>query len=451
MKKKFYLPACTVLSFMLLSSGCTPVPTEEKQGNEVKIENGSGNTVIQVNIKIENIETNAPITNGSIVLAIDGKEFKEKLNAEGIASLPVDKSFENRKATLTVKDSKGNEQYTQGYVIQETPQEPNKIAIQPFKRFVINEINGHIAQGAENEHTFPAKPNVPLLVQVKNSDALSFTVKILNASAEVLSDHNYIHSPDAFYNIPFTAPAEGNYTVKIIGYRNEGNYKIHIVYLDGEGDLSNNQLVLNNEQQHYDKVGLGSYDSYFVTGLANNTIVVQTKCQDHLSYQVKIYNSIGEKVEESSILGPSEQYYNMPFTPQDSGRYEIRVLGYGGFGPYDVRYYVLSKPVYEAIEFGTIKSSKVGQNGYHEYQFKGIRNKSLRIKTMCSQGLSYFVQVFNASGEQVSNNSSIYGNTERYNDELFTPQKDGDYVVRIVGYRHFGEYKLLLEDAGNSN
>ena len=437
-----------IIITIFLAFGCKNKNSSQEKGeqeNQIEIENSDGNTIIQVNLKIENIETDAPITNGSIVLVIDGKTIEESLNSQGLASLSMSKSFENKNARLIVKDSEGNEQYSQNYIIKETETEPKKISIQPFKRFVVDEINGQIAEGAANEYTFQAEPNYPILIQVRSNGNLSYYLQILNSATEVIVKEGIFNKSATFHNIPFTAPKKDIYTIKVIGYRNEGNYTINVVYIDSENDEVDSKLALIEQQQHYDKIGKGSYDSYLFKGVPNNTVVIQSKSNGNLSYYVQLYNSIGERIINEGTFRQSEKYYNIPFTPKDSGEYEIRILGYRGFGSYDVKYYSLEAPVYEQVEFGKIKSATLGEGAYHEYQFVGIRNQSIRIKTMGKSDLNYYVQIYNASGEQLLN-AGTYGRSVKYIDNLFTAKKDGDYIVRILGYRDFGEYKILLEE-----
>jgi len=436
-----------VLILQLITLSCSDSGSKENvddQGNTAAIKNGNNNTIVQVNIKIENIETSNPITDGKIVLKIDNDLIEGILNNQGVATLDVKETLLDKPARLIVQDSKGNEQYSQNYIVQATKEEPKKIAIQPFKRFVVDEINGQIAQGAANEYTFSVEPNVPLLIQVKGSGKLSFTIEILNSATETILKKGTFYRSAIFNNIPFTAPKKDTYTLRVLGYNNEGSYTIHVIYVDSDADQTNSKLKLVENQQHYDKVGKGSYDAYLFDGVPNQTAIIQSKGTDNLGYLVQLYNSIGERIFSKGTFYKSDQYNNIPFTPLDSGQYEIRIEATNGFGSYDLRYYNLAVPVFKQAEFDTIMSALLGEGGYHEYQFTGVRNQTVKVKTMGLENLSYQVQVFNASGEQLLKKGTYY-RSEKFADNLFTPDKDGDYMVRIVGTNHFGEYKILME------
>ncbi len=416
-----------------------------EQGNKTTIK-GNGNTVIQINFQVDNIETGAPITNGNLILAIDGQQIKEAISADGTVSLPVDTTYKNKPAKLIIQDSLGNVQYTQPFIIPESNNTEKKLNIKPFKRFVIDEVNGDLAQGETRSHSFRLNANTPVLIQTQSQGNLQYSVQIVNTEKEVLKNWGTYRPSESFYENPFTAEKSGEYYVQVKGHYYDGNYKIHVVFVDDKKNFADTTVSINNDQIISDRIAEGSFDDYELDAEKDQTIVVHTKSDpnSNLNYYVMLFNSIGERVINKGSFRGSNRYEEFAFTPPDSSKYILRIYGSRGYGSYDIKYEKLPKPVIANISLGEVKGSTLGNGGQHQYIFNGVQNNSIKVKTMSTPNLRYRVQILNASGEVISN-QGVYYPSDKYNEFIFPPPKNGDFIINIIGTNSYGDYKVIIE------
>ena len=76
-----------------------------------------------------------------------------------------------------------------------------------------------------------------------------------------------------------------------------------------------------------------------------------------------------------------------------------------------------------------------------EHEFEGIANSPVLFTTAGTDNLRYYVQVF--KGKKNLYERLTHANSE--SSHPFTPQKNGTYTAKLLGFRSYGEYSLTIE------
>ena len=109
-----------------------------------------------------------------------------------------------------------------------------------------------------------------------------------------------------------------------------------------------------------------------------------------------------------------------------------------------------SKPVLEISQNEVVKKitskpvvfqGKIAKGQVVEQNFEGVSNSPVLFTASGAKHLLFYVQIF--KGKKKLYEKLV--NADRDIAHNFTPQKNGTYTVKLLGYKHYGEYSLNLD------
>ena len=180
-------------------------------------------------------------------------------------------------------------------------------------------------------------------------------------------------------------------------------------------------------------------------GTANSPLLITNeKTSGGFSYYLEILK--GKKVVYGAGHGSSKKTEHI-FTPKKDGTYIIKLSGKGYHGEYNL---IMEQITTNAeltgkanvIAVGETIEGKLANGAIAEYRFIGTANSPLLITNeKTSGGFSYYLEIL--KGKKV-----VYGaghGSSKKTEHIFTPKKDGTYIIKLSGKGYHGEYNLIME------
>ena len=106
------------------------------------------------------------------------------------------------------------------------------------------------------------------------------------------------------------------------------------------------------------------------------------------------------------------------------------------------------EPNLEPIEIGESKRGSLAEEQHKEYGLKAPPNTPLLIVFQVDPHLSFLVEIYDPKGIRVKQYQvGPFGSssTSRRSSQIaFTPQIDGQYVIKLTGHRKFGNFTMTM-------
>ena len=194
-------------------------------------------------------------------------------------------------------------------------------------------------------------------------------------------------------------------------------------------------------------VAENAFDDYAFQGTANVPLTFDftgTGEENTGNYRVLIFAA--EDLEEplnSTLYGTFGQAPILGFSPPENGGYVLRIRGENNIVDYRVRAQYLSGPPEErqtptVINYGDTAKGAVTSGSYDEYRFTGTFNETILLSFSYDGEDSrytgnYRVEFYRVGQEEPIETSPLYSSFGTPPEIDFTPQEDGDYLIRVVG------------------
>ena len=195
-------------------------------------------------------------------------------------------------------------------------------------------------------------------------------------------------------------------------------------------------------------VAENAFDDYAFQGTANVPLTFDftgTGEENTGNYRVLIFASddLEEPLYSSTLYSTFGQAPILGFSPPENGGYVLRIRGESNIVDYRVRAQYLSGPPEErqtptVINYGDTAKGAVTSGSYDEHRFTGTFNETILL-TFSYDGEdsrytgSYRVEFYRVGQEEPIETSPLYSSFGTPPEIDFTPQEDGDYLIRVVG------------------
>ncbi len=195
-------------------------------------------------------------------------------------------------------------------------------------------------------------------------------------------------------------------------------------------------------------VAENAFDDYSFQGTANVPLTFDftgTGEENRGQYSVGIFaaDNLEEALYSSYRLGTYGRAPLIGFAPTEDGQYVLRIRGEGEVVDYQVRAQYLSGPPEErqtptVINYGDTAEGAVTSGSYDEYRFTGTFNETILLSFSYDGEDSRYtgncrVEFYRVGQEEPIETSPLYSSFGTPPEIDFTPQEDGDYLIRVVG------------------
>ena len=162
-------------------------------------------------------------------------------------------------------------------------------------------------------------------------------------------------------------------------------------------------------------------------------------------YTVLIYNAedLDEPLFNSYNQGTAVQAPVFGFTPPQDGEYILRIRGVSGIAEYEVTMNHLNGPPEErqeptVLEYGDTATGAVTTDSYDTYRFTGTFNETILLNfsydiSDSRYNGSYRVEFYRVGEDEPLDTTYNYSTFAAPPELTFTPQEDGEYLIRVVG------------------
>ncbi len=195
-------------------------------------------------------------------------------------------------------------------------------------------------------------------------------------------------------------------------------------------------------------VAENAFDDYTFVGQVNVPLTFDftgTGEENQGNYRILIFDTddLEEPLYSSSVLGTFGRAPLIGFSPPEDGGYVLRIRGENNVVDYRVRAQYLSGPPEErqtptVIDYGDTATGAVTTGSYDVYRFTGSFNEPILLSFSYDNednryNGTYRVEFYRVGQEEPIETSPLYGTFGALPEIDFTPQGDGDYLIRVVG------------------
>ena len=211
-------------------------------------------------------------------------------------------------------------------------------------------------------------------------------------------------------------------------------------------------------------VAENAFDDYTFQGQTNVPLTFDftgTGEENRGRYSVALFNqdNLDEPLYTSFTISTFGQPLLIGFSPPEDGTYVLRVRGELDVVDYRVRAQYLSGPPKErqeltVLNYGDTATGAVTFGSFDSYRFTGTANEpvlltfSYDLEDSRYRG-NYQVEFYRVGQEEPLETSFTYSNFAPPPEVDFTPQEDGDYLIRVLGTGTVGtslvRYSFALE------
>jgi len=194
-------------------------------------------------------------------------------------------------------------------------------------------------------------------------------------------------------------------------------------------------------------IKLNETDGYALKLKKNSPVLLATpKMEKGTRFDLQIWSSKNKMLRQEKNLGAT--YKEMLFTPEDSDRYELKVIGTRNQGDYDLIVTQLAKDSElrsssNRIQDGERIEPMIAAGAESEYRYRGSKNTPiLLVSEKTSNGMSYELQLVDRSRKLIKQWKGLGTN---HNELVFTPPRNNQYVLRFIGEKGYGRAGLAMQ------
>ncbi len=188
-----------------------------------------------------------------------------------------------------------------------------------------------------------------------------------------------------------------------------------------------------------------SYQYLWFSAKENNPVRFTLNKKGNLWYRFKILNNSANQVLLQADVETNKR--EVTFAPPYDGDYYILLLGYFGYGKYDIRFKnVLTRTLPNSssespLRFGINRFERSAVGVQRRFAFFGSANEPVRLNIEPEREVWLRVRILDPQGRVVRTID-----VENHPREIiYTPQTDGKYVITIAGYFGDGQYSIKLD------
>jgi hypothetical protein len=321
----------------------------------------------------------------------------------------------------------------------------------------IQEFSGNIAKSAMNVHVVKLEENSPVRLSFSaTGDAEKYNVEIWDSARRVVYRNPAKHySGLETFNIPFTPPRNDTYSLCIIGTEGEGKYSVKISSIASDSQLRAETNVI--QVGGYAAEGMmaqGAVAEYRINLEQNSPVrLILSATGDQWKFNVEIYNSSGKSAyRNSSLTYSGTETFTIPFTPQKSGIYSLRIVGAEGEGRYSVKVKSIALDSQLRAESNVLHGGDdavdgvIAQGAVAEYRINVEATKPIRLHFFATGDRGkYNVEILDSTGKAIYLDPyKRYSGTEEATIPFSTLKSD-TYSLRILGIEGECKYSLAVE------
>ena len=247
---------------------------------------------------------------------------------------------------------------------------------------------------------------------------------------------------DATYSGAFSGSNQTEVTIDVT----ENDTTIVEVTYTSVGSVEEGEIAPGTAREGL--VAENAFDDYTFVGRANVPLTFDftgTGEENQGNYRVLIFDAddLEEPLYSSSVLGTFGRAPLIGFSPTEDGGYVLRIRGENNVVDYRVRAQYLSGPPEERQEptmlsYDETATGAVTAGSFDSYRFTGSFNEPVLLtfdyddEDLRYTGL-YRVKFYRVGQEEPLETSQSYSSIGTPPEIDFTPQEDGDYLIRVVG------------------
>lgn len=189
-------------------------------------------------------------------------------------------------------------------------------------------------------------------------------------------------------------------------------------------------------------------DSYSLQLKRNSPILLATpKMEKGARFDLQLLTAKKKVLKQATNLGAT--YNEILFTPQDTGRYEIQINGKRKQGNYDIVVTQLARDKElrssrNRVEDGERVDAFIAEGAEGEYRYRGNKNTPILLAAeKTGNGMTYQLQITDRSHKLIRQWNGL---GTAYSELVFTPPKNGQYLLRFIGEKGYGSIGLSLQE-----
>jgi hypothetical protein len=329
-------------------------------------------------------------------------------------------------------------------------QQDNKNITQKSKKISnipsLGNMQGDLAKDKTKEFQFSWQKNSPVTLSFKKTKGnLQFTLFILDEEGDQQFQQNFATTGE--YEFAFTPTTTGVYTIRLVGYQGYGKFDIKIGQLTLDAELRGAGNVVEVGDSMSGLLANKSIAEYKYAGQENSPITLSfKKTKGNLQFTLFILDEEGDQQFQQNFATTGE--YEFAFTPTTTGVYTIRLVGYQGYGKFDIKIGQLTldaelRGAGNVVEVGDSMSGLLANKSIAEYKYAGQENSPITLSFKKAKGnLQFTLFILDEEGDQQFQQN--FATTGEY-EFAFTPTTTGVYTIRLVGYQGYGKFKIEVK------
>jgi len=195
-------------------------------------------------------------------------------------------------------------------------------------------VEGKLASQAIAEYHFKGNGNSPLIISgAVAENGMRYKMEVLDKRKKVLLSH-YDARGRAF-ELPFTPPKDGTYTVKLTGIQHFGDYSLSLKQFTTAEALTGKANVLQLDQTVEGLIAYQAIAKYQFKGLKNSALVISgAAAENGMRYKLEVLDKRNKVL--LSHYDARGRAFDKPFTPPKDGDYTLKLTGIKHFGDYSL-------------------------------------------------------------------------------------------------------------------
>ncbi len=187
-----------------------------------------------------------------------------------------------------------------------------------------------------------------------------------------------------------------------------------------------------------------SYQYLWFSAKQNNPVTFTLGRQGEVWYRFKILDASAKNVLlQSDVEGVARE---VVFAPPADGDYYILLLGFYGYGKYQIRFQniLAQQPAFSSeiqLRPGAKRSEEIAVGVRRQFVFDGKANEPLRFVVSPEQNIWFRIRIFAPNGALLRTEDIESARREI----IFTPQKSGRYTLTTAGYYGSGSYGIAFD------
>ncbi|MDD2463107.1 MAG: hypothetical protein PHI97_03855 [Desulfobulbus sp.] len=319
----------------------------------------------------------------------------------------------------------------------------------------IQQFSGTLFTNVAREHNLRLHENSPVQITLEpTGDKVQYALELVDSSHRISCSYSLKKGLDKEIILPCTPQTTDSFFLRIIGTGGEGSYKLHLTPLVSDATLrsDNNILQIDGDPQA-GTIAKGAVAKYRIKLYANSPVrIIQQQTAEGSAYQLELTDSLGNSAYRlPSSAKPDPARLRIPWTPNKTDTYFLRVRGQEGIGPYSIGVQSIAFDAQLRGQANTLQLNGPSMGGtiatgaVAEYRFPMEAFSPVRFNfTATGDPGRFTVEVWDAKGTLVFRDPHRLFSGQENSSLPVTVSDAGTYTLRLIGVDGETRYNLML-------